>query len=227
MSSKVVGFLLGAAFAALTLFLIYKLLAWICGRLATAARWIWRLGRRPAATADPNGGYVVFDLETTGLSAADHEIIEIAGLKISPKGEIVESFQSLVIPEGRISPAITKLTGIDQMMIAQDGVPLGEAMSRFRSFAGDLPLVAFNAPFDKGFLHHACFRMGMPVFGNSFHCALETSRRAWPGRPSYKLSALAEEAGLDLANEHRALADCQRTAYLMFAALNKLGTSFR
>lgn len=50
------------------------------------------------------------------------------------------------------------------------------------------------------------------------------AQRAWPGKPSYKLSELSKEGNLSLAEDHRALGDCQRTMIVYAAAASHLGT---
>ena len=57
--------------------------------------------------------YVVFDIETTGLSKIRNDIIEIAAQMLDPIGDkLGESFSSLVNPFRRLPPFITTLTGI-------------------------------------------------------------------------------------------------------------------
>ncbi len=60
--------------------------------------------------------YCVLDLETTGLSPYENEIIEIAMLRVR-SGSVQQIFQTLVHPEHRISRFITNLTGISNEMV--------------------------------------------------------------------------------------------------------------
>lgn len=57
------------------------------------------------------GGYVVIDVETTGMDCYKDGIIEIGAIRIV-KGEIVESFSELVKQKGEISKEVSALTGI-------------------------------------------------------------------------------------------------------------------
>lgn len=61
-----------------------------------------------------------------------------------------------MIPKGRIFKRITELTGLTRAKLAEEGMPIDQALLEFRQFDGDLPMVAYNAPFDHGFLKAAC-----------------------------------------------------------------------
>lgn len=122
-----------------------------------------------------------------------------------------------------LSKEITQLTGITQLMIDRDAVSLEMAISSFLDFVGDLPLVAFNAKFDLSFLKKAAGRQGLTI-PNDVSCALEMSRRAWPGLKSYRLQTLARTGGLQRGLAHRALADCQLALTVYTSAVLKLGS---
>lgn len=162
--------------------------------------------------------FVVFDLETTGLNANQHEIIEIGAIKITDlHADIHAVFQTFVTPLNPIPARITQLTGISQRMVDRDGRPLENVLKDFKEFVGDLPLVAFNAKFDMAFLRRAARTCGV-VLTNPSSCALEMARDAWPGLPSHKLSYLAEVGRLSDNGTHRALGDCRRTVTVYMSA---------
>jgi DNA polymerase III epsilon subunit-like protein len=167
--------------------------------------------------------FIVFDLETTGLRSDTHEIIEIGAIRVNRDSDLHETFSTLVIPTGRVSSKITSLTGLDREMLTAGGQGLKPALDEFGEFIGDLPLVAFNAKFDRAFLTEACDRVGRPAFGNKVSCALVLARRAWPGRSTYRLSDICSDAGIETRSEHRALPDCERALSVYVAAAQKLG----
>lgn len=166
--------------------------------------------------------FVVVDLETTRLHADRHEIIEIGAIKITLDKEIHPFFQALVVPKKRISSKITALTGLDRTTLVREGSPIEDILPQFLEFCEDLPLVAFNAGFDRAFLESACLRCGHSLPSGSWICALELSRKAWPGRSSYRLSALASDAGYDMDDEHRAIGDCKRAMQIFLTAAVEL-----
>jgi DNA polymerase III subunit epsilon len=168
--------------------------------------------------------FVIVDLETTGLDAALHDIIEIAALKVqrAPAPERHTTFTALVQPAHPVPSAITALTGITQAMLDQHGQPLSAVMAAFLAFVGEARLVFFNAPFDSAFLAKAANQIGRSM-DNPVSCALAMARRAWPGLRSYTLVALAQRHGLETHGHHRALTDCALTLPIYCAATTQLG----
>ena len=101
--------------------------------------------------------FVVFDLETTGLSPRYHEIIQIAGTRMR-NGTVVtrDSFFSYVRPEGPISSFITAYTGISTRDVA-NAPPICKVLAAFSEYVGEAVLIAHNGQrFDAKFLWAAC-----------------------------------------------------------------------
>ena len=106
-----------------------------------------------------NGKYVVFDIETTGLSPNSCRITEIGAIKIE-NGEICDKFSQLINPGVPIPPNITELTGISDQMVA--GMPdISEVLPEFLSFCRDCTVVAHNASFDCGFIRYNAAEQGL------------------------------------------------------------------
>jgi DNA polymerase III epsilon subunit family exonuclease len=166
--------------------------------------------------------FIVLDLETTGLSPERNEIIEIGAIRVHRDSSHHDVFQTLVKPKKKVPKFITEMTGISQAMVESNGDPLEVALADFMEFIGDLPLVAFNAQFDMGFLRSAANRNGI-VIKNRYACALKLSRRAWPGLASYRLDELSKMGSSSEEDTHRAVADCQRTMIVFAAAASEVG----
>jgi DNA polymerase III epsilon subunit family exonuclease len=201
---------------------------WILLALAACIGTLWYQTKNKAGEAGvppvPER-FVVFDLETTGLDASVHEIIEIGAIRVNRDSSTHDTLQALIRPRKKISPKITELTGITNEMVEKEGEPLEAVLAQFREFFGDLPLVAFNAEFDVGFLNNAIAQVTPEnPLRNKVTCALKMARKAWPDRKRYRLADLAKDGNLDLRNAHRALGDCQRTMIVYGAAARVLGS---
>ena len=181
-------------------------------------------GKPQASLAHLPEQFVVFDLETTGLDPRKHEIIEFGAIRVNRDSINHDTFQSLVKPSRKVPKKITELTGINQAMLDAEGEPIESALREFLSFVGDLHLVSFNADFDMAFLQNTAAKHSISI-GNPVSCALKMSRRAWPGRKSYRLADLAKDGNLKSDGTHRALGDCQRALIVYTAAASKLGTA--
>ncbi len=159
------------------------------------------------ATADFNDTFIVFDLETTGLMARSERIIEIGAVKLK-NGEVLEEFDTFVDPEKAIPAEITKLTGIDDSMVA-GAPPEKEALEQFLQFCGDCRvLIAHNAPFDTGFLKVAMNRCKIPYQFTHID-TVPMCRSLISGIKNYKLNTVAEYLKLGDFNHHRACDDAR------------------
>ncbi len=167
--------------------------------------------------------YIVIDIETSGTSPDEDEIIEIGAIKVIA-GEASENFQKLVRIGRSIPPAIIALTGITDEMLARDGVMPEDALAAFRAFIADMPLVAHSAGFDLKFLLRACKKHGLPLFTNRSIDTLSTAQRLLRDLPNHKLETLAEHFGLQSRQAHRSLADCEATR-LVYEKLIKIAAS--
>ena len=144
---------------------------------------------------------VCFDIETTGLKVTQEAITEIGAVRLR-NGEIVETFQTFVDPERRLTPEIIGLTGITDEMLR--GAPkLKDALTAFLAFAGDAPLAAHNAEFDISFIRAGCRKCSIP-FEPTYIDTLILAQNLLPGLGKYKLDIVAEHLQLPQFNHHRA-----------------------
>ncbi len=154
--------------------------------------------------------FVVFDIETTGLSWEAERITEIGAVKIKD-GKIVERFSSFVNPERPIPAEITTLTGITDEMVA-DAPKIETLLPEFLAFCGDAVMVAHNASFDMGFIrHNAKLRCGVEV-KNTVLDTLGLSRALLQDLKKHKLDIVCDYLGVSLKGHHRAVNDAEATA---------------
>ena len=102
--------------------------------------------------------YVLFDLETTGISWEKDEVVEISAVKVKG-GEVVDEFSSLVNPGMPIHYYASEVNGITDDMVA-DSPSFDKVLEEFLEFAGDAVLVGHNIhTFDMKFIHVVGIRM--------------------------------------------------------------------
>jgi DNA polymerase III subunit epsilon len=164
---------------------------------------------------------VVFDLETTGLSAQRDAILEIGAMVVNDGVVSTEIFHAMVNPGRPIPFFITKINGIDDRMV-RDARRINEVLPEFLEFIAGRKLVAHNANFDIGFIAANAARLGLQAPVNAT-CTVELSRRIFPRERSHNLDAVAARLGLSTnGTRHRAMADVELTAQAFIAFERKL-----
>jgi DNA polymerase-3 subunit epsilon len=161
---------------------------------------------------DPEQTYVVVDVETTGGRPGLHRVTEIGAVKIQG-GEIIDEWSSLINPQRSIPPNITRITGIDEAMVA-DAPVFADIADSFADFMGDAIFAAHNVNFDYGFISTE-FEMIDRKFRHPKICTCASMRKLYPGYRSYSLKNLCQEFQIDLKSHHRALCDAQAAAELL------------
>ena len=156
--------------------------------------------------------YVVFDLETTGLSF-EHDAITEIGAAIYKDGKMEQRFQTFVDPKRKLPQKIIELTGITDAML--EGAPqLEEAIPAFLEFCGGRPLAAHNADFDVSFVKAACQKLGLE-FDPTYLDTLVMAQGLLPGLNKYKLNVVADALSLPDFNHHRAVDDAMTVGYML------------
>lgn len=162
---------------------------------------------------------IVFDIETTGLSAQTCKITEIGAVRVQ-NGEVKEVYNSLVNPGEPIPEEIVRLTGITDEMV-QDARTIDAVLPEFLAFVGDRMLIAHNAGFDISFIRRAAEELGLP-FNNSYLDTVSMSRYVNPDLNRHKLDVLANYYHLGDFNHHRASDDAEMLAMIYYKMIDKL-----
>lgn len=151
--------------------------------------------------------YVVFDLETTGISVNDDAIIEISAVR-AEGGNVVDTFSTLVNPDRRIPYGATAVNGITNEMVAE-APDIRKALGIFLEFIGDSVLVGHNIQsFDLKFVSYATGELFDYALKNDYIDTLYMARSCLPQLKHHKLTDIASHFRIDTDGAHRALADC-------------------
>ena len=155
--------------------------------------------------------FVVFDLETTGFSAAKNKIIEIGAVKVV-NGSITERFSTFVNPKVPIPYEIEQLTHITDDMVL-DAPMIHEILPQFMEFCQNAVMVAHNADFDMSFIRHNCDLLGLECEKTVLD-TVALARVLLPSLNRFKLNTIAKALNISLENHHRAVDDAACTAQI-------------
>ena len=165
----------------------------------------------PKITNLRDGTFVVFDLETTGLSKYQDKITEIGAVKIED-GKITDTFGKLVNPERLISEKITEITGITNEMVANEPT-IDLVLKEFLDFSKDAILVGQNADFDIGFVLENCKNLGIK-FAPIYMDTLPMARSLFEDMKKFSLDKIARKLEIPAFNHHRAVDDATATGQI-------------
>lgn len=164
----------------------------------------------PASTWDS----VVFDVETTGLfPGGSDRIVEVAALRLSPDGDVIDRFDTLINPKRDIGA--THIHGITATDV-QDAPPFDSVVGDIASFMAGAALVAHNASFDTRFLAAEFGRAGHDFPDTATVCTMQLPARVGIRLPAVNLQACCQSFGIAFSEDdaHRAMYDTERTAEL-------------
>ena len=168
-----------------------------------------------------DASYIVFDIETTGLSQTYDDIIEIAAVKVY-RGSIISSFETFVNPKRHIPEKITSITSItDEMVRESDTIDI--VLPKFFEFCKGSILVAHNAKFDVGMIYKDSKKLGLnqemlPVIDtlNLFRAGYYDEVK------TFNLKSLSKYFKVKQEHHHRAIDDTRVTALCFISMLNDL-----
>lgn len=163
--------------------------------------------------------YVVFDLETTGLSNRLDEIIEFGAVKMRDR-EVIDRKQMFINPKRSIPANIMNLTHIHQNDV-DSAQPIEDVFDELKQWIGDAILVAHNATFDVGFMNAAARKLGKEEFTNPVIDTLPLSH-AMLDLKRYRLGNVCRHYGVKYDGEgaHRADYDAEVLSQVLCHMLN-------
>lgn len=170
--------------------------------------------------------FVVFDIETTGFSPINDQIIEIGAVKVNSKGEVLDRFSKFVklYKVDKLSPKIKELTHITDNMLEIDGEDVHQVIDHFCNFIGESVLVAQNAKFDMSFMAGYFIEFHKLTYSRLCFDTIAFAKSLKPGQDSYRLTVLAPMFGVayDPNAHHRADYDAEITSQIFINQLAML-----
>lgn len=163
--------------------------------------------------------YVLVDIETTGLSPINDEIIEIGAIKVR-ENKIIDKYNELIKINRRLSPFITNLTGITDTMLKTGKLPT-VVFKEFVNFLEDNVIIGHNVNFDYGFLCDKCKKYINYDLENECIDTMYLAKKLVPNSINYKLGTLAKYFNVSYEGAHRGLKDVEIT-YEVYNHLRKL-----
>lgn len=155
--------------------------------------------------------YSIIDIETTGGNPYRDKITEIA-IFVHDGQKVVKEYKTLINPERRIPPFISRMTGITDDMVAR-APKFYEVAKEIVEITENTIFVAHNASFDYNFIKSEFKNLGYYYQRESL-CTVKLSRKLIPGKSSYSLGKLCNELGIIIESRHRAAGDALATVKL-------------
>jgi DNA polymerase III subunit epsilon len=171
---------------------------------------------RPAS--EPDRGWAVIDVETSGFRPGQARIISLAALGLNADGQIEQSVVSLLNPG--VDPGPTHVHGLTAAML--------EDQPQFADIVGDVievlrerTLVAHNVAFDYAFLAAEAELAEAELPVDSVMCTVELARRLDLGIDNLRLETLAAHWGVTQERPHDAFDDALVLTGVLASALQR------
>ncbi len=160
--------------------------------------------------------FAAIDFETANSNPSSVCSVGIVEVR---NGIMVDSFYSLIQPEPNYYAWFCrKVHGLGPED-TDDAEVFPRVWEKVAPLIEGLPLVAHNAPFDKGCLKAVMqvYQMDWPDY--RFYCTCRAARRKLPDLPNHQLHTVSEACGYHLENHHHALADAKACAAIAIKLL--------
>lgn len=160
----------------------------------------------------------MIDVETTGFSAEQDRVVEIACLRIDVAGNVIDELHTLIDPRQAVGASFVH--GLDESALAGAPTFADVAPALLALLDGSL-IVAHNASFDTGFLRAELSRAGAHTSGMPYACTMALRRQVGlPGPTAHKLSWACWQEGIAIETAHAAVCDARATGALASRYLN-------
>jgi DNA helicase-2/ATP-dependent DNA helicase PcrA len=166
------------------------------------------------------GNLVVLDTETTGLSQARDEVVEIAAARLD-RGRLAETFHSFIRNAVPVGESLS-IHGWSDDFLRRNGRLADEVFRELTRFIGRAPVVGHNIRFDLGMIRAHAGRVGEAMAESEVSDTWAISSRLLPDLYDYRLETVCKAMGVACPPRHKAEADVAATAELLMRLLPKL-----
>ncbi len=161
--------------------------------------------------------FAVIDVETTGLSASQHRIVEIAVVTTDPWGRVLDEWATRVNPQGPVGA--THIHGITAADVA-DAPVFSDIIAPLNRRLAGAAVAAHHAKFDLSFVRAEYARAGWDMPHLPALCTLEASEYHLPTLDRRRLADCCWAVGTQIVDAHSALGDARATALLLAAYMH-------
>ncbi len=181
---------------------------------------LWFMNRVPwgRPAGEPDSGWAVIDVETSGFRPGHARILSLAVLGLDADGRVERSFVSLLNPG--VDPGPTHVHGLTTAML--------EDQPQFADIVGDVvevlrgrTLVAHNVAFDYAFLAAEAELAGAELPVDAVMCTVELARRLELRVENLRLETLAAHWGVTQERPHDAFDDARVLTGILAPALER------
>ncbi|OBG49808.1 MULTISPECIES: DEDDh family exonuclease [unclassified Mycobacterium] len=171
---------------------------------------------RPAS--EPDGGWAVIDVETSGFRPGQARVISLAVLGLDADGRVEQSVVSLLNPG--VDPGPTHVHGLTAAML-EDQPQFADVVDDVVKVLDGRTLVAHNVAFDYAFLAAEAELAETELPIDSVMCTVELARRLDLGIDNLRLETLAAHWGVTQERPHDAFDDALVLTGVLASALRR------
>jgi len=175
----------------------------------------WLTRRRRGANSVAHERWVVVDVETSGMDAAAHALIAIGAVAVRDGRVAPGDSLEVVVRQASASSRDNILVHGVGVQAQLEGVEPAHAARAFLDYVGRSPLLAFHAPFDRGFLVRAVRQHAKRSFDNPWLDVAELASALLPKLTLRSLDEWLQATGIPVTTRHSAAADAFATALLL------------
>ena len=169
----------------------------------------------------------VFDLETTGLDVTTSRIVTATVATLNQAGEVTSLREWLVNPGVEIPEVAANVHGVTTEIAVANGqepeVAVKEIVDLLSELSGQMPLVAFNAPYDFSILKHEADRYGIAALDPK--PVIDPLVLDWQfdryRKGKKNLGLMSEHYGIKLVDAHNSTADAVAAGLIAQAIARK------